>query len=131
MMYMALDNELAKEIKAFVGKGEERKSCVRVNQTVQKAAEEMEKASRYDGIPIGECAKKYGRAAVAICIASTLWERKEILGNWNLEWAIDVLNQWGWRDRYATRRGLIGGNAHPTAICCWAKSFIEYTSETA
>jgi len=131
MAYMALDNELAKEIKAFVGKGEDGESRFMVNQTVRKAAEELEKASRYDGSPLDECARKYGRAAAAICIASTLWRRRERLGSWNLGWAMDVLAQWGWRDIDATWRGLIGGNAHPTAICCWAKSFIECTSETA
>ena len=128
---MALDNELAKEIKAFVGKGEDGESRFMVNQTVRKAAEELEKASRYDGSPLDECARKYGRAAVAICIASTLWERRDRLDRWNFEWAIDVLNQWKWKHKDATRFGLIGGNAHPTAICCWAKSFIECTSETA
>lgn len=120
-----LDDVLAREIQKFVGTGNPPESRAPVNTTLREVAKDMERITRYDDSPLYECLKKYGRAAVAICIAATLYERRERLGNWGLRWALEVLGTWPWRNTNFICNGLIGGNSHPTAICTWAQSFMK------
>ena len=73
-------------------------------------------------------AAKHGRAVTAVVLAATLYERRERLDCWNLDWAVDVLRYWphteGLIDRANIRDGI-----HPTAICDYAADFIWCNTE--
>lgn len=122
-----LDDELVREIQAFLGKGSPREERAKVNETLRVVAADLGKITRYDEDPITERLKKYGRAPVAVCIASTLYERRERLGDWGLHWSLEVLRQWTWRQSDFIQNGVVAGNAHPTTICGWAREFMELT----
>lgn len=76
----------------------------------------------------GECIKKYGRVAVAICTAATIVERRDRLAFSNVLWADEVLKLWNNRpcdiSCVAIRDGL-----HPTRIDEYAASLIKLTTD--
>lgn len=124
-----LENELAKEIKRFLGGSTDREEHFKVLERLSKTAKDMESINRYNyEEAFSECLRKHGRAAVSVCIAATLWERRGRLGNWNLHWAIDVMNLWEWKIGNQYERACVYGNSHPTTICDYAAKFIKINS---
>ena len=124
-----LENELAKEIKRFCGNPTDRLERIKVVEKLRETAKDMEKINRYNHEEVfTECLHKHGRAAVSVCIAATLWELRGRLGNWNLPWAIDVMNLWTWRAAEQHHNACIDGNSHPTTICDYARKFIKINS---
>lgn len=124
-----LSSELAREIKKFLGTGNHPEVYERLSET----AKSMEGITRYnhagaDG-EFEKCLKKHGRAAVSICIASTLWENRWRLDEWNLSWALDILNLWTWKHGESHLRACICGNSHPTTICNYSGEFIKLNSD--
>lgn len=76
--------------------------------------------------------KEHGRVPVAICVAATLYNRRERLDKWGLSWAFVVLGLWtnrtpGGIDRATIRDDML----HPTSICGYAGEFIRLTTEEA
>lgn len=124
-----LSSVLTGEIKKFLGTGNHPEVYERLRET----AKSMENINRYNHAGVdGEftkCLKKHGRAAVAICIASTLWEHRWRLDEWNLSWALDVLNLWTWKHGESHLRACICGNSHPTTICNYSAEFIKLNSD--
>lgn len=125
-----LDRTLAKEIKAANG-DESREAKFSLLHKIHKAAEDMSTpdiAERFD-----EMLVKHGRAVTAICIAATLWTRKERLelGGWELMWATKVLELWTTKPKSETGVGhaYIDDQLHPTRILEYAASFMECTTE--
>ena len=76
-----------------------------------------------------DCLKKHGRGPVAICVAATLYLRRERLENWGLPWALAVLDLWTNRPPSYLSRANIDDGLHPTRICEYAGGFIEDTTE--
>ena len=73
--------------------------------------------------------KEYGRVPVAICTAATLWQRKERIDRWKIEWAMEVLNAWNNRTNSTIEIAAIDDGLHPTRICGYAGDFIRLTTE--
>lgn len=126
----ALDRTLAKEIKAANG-DEIREAKFALLHKIHEAVKDMSTpdiAERFD-----EMLVKHGRAVTAICIAATLWMRKERLelGGWELMWATKVLELWTTKPKAETGVGhaYIDDQLHPTRILDYAASFIKYTTE--
>lgn len=125
-----LDRTLAKEIKAANG-DEGRDAKFALLHKIHEAVKDMSTpdiAERFD-----EMLVKHGRAVTAICIAATLWTRKERLelSGWELMWATKVLELWTTKPKSETGVGhaCIDDQLHPTRILEYASSFMECTTE--
>lgn len=76
-----------------------------------------------------ECVKVHGRSIVALCVASTLYCRKERIDSWGYDWAKEVISLWTNRGGCFLEEANIDDGLHPTRICDYAKSFIKLTTE--
>ena len=123
-----LDMTLAREIKAANGDGR-REAKFMLLHKVDAAAKDMstpEIVERFNEMLI-----EHGRAVVAICVAATLWIRRERLDDWHIQWAMEVLELWTTKPKSETgiSRAYIDDKVHPTRICEYAASFINCTTE--
>ena len=121
-----LDRTLVKEIKAAIGDGS-REAKFALLKKIDAAAEEMstpEIRERFN-----EMLVKHGRAVTAICVAATIWERRDRLDDWRIDWATEVLELWTTKPASGVIRAYIRDDLHPTRICEYAYSFIKLTSE--
>ena len=122
-----LEKTLAREIrKAAPARTQDREGYFAFVRKVSSASQDMSVTTiRAD---FDKLVAKHGRAVTAVVLAATLYERRDRLENWNLNWACDVLNCWphtqGLMDRAAIRDGI-----HPTAICDYAAGFIRCNTE--
>lgn len=74
--------------------------------------------------------KEHGRVPVMICVAATLYNRRERLNKWGFLWATEVLNPWTNRPPSGVERATIRDDMlHPTSICGYAVDFIRLTTE--
>ena len=123
---MRLDRTLAKEIKALNGDGsrEARFDTLRRVEAARKDLSTPEVRDRFN-----DCIRKHGRAVVAICVAATLYTRRERLDRWGLKWALEALECWTNRGQSFVDRSYIDDQLHPTRICEYAGSFIRATTE--
>lgn len=77
-----------------------------------------------------DAVKEYGRVAVGVCLAVTIWERRDRLTDRAVQWARAVLEVW-------TNRPVnmltvyIDDNIHPTKIEVYAGEFMRLTTEAA
>ena len=71
---------------------------------------------------------EYGRATVGLCVAVTVWERRDRLESRTVRWAEDVLKLWTNRP-HDTLCLFINDGLHPTRIEEYAGSFIKLTTE--
>lgn len=76
-----------------------------------------------------ECVKAHGRAIVALCVASTLYWRRERIDFWGYEWAKEVIALWTNRGCCSLDEANIDDGLHPTRICEYANSLIKLTTE--
>ena len=125
-----LDRTLVKEIKAANGDGDHDAKFALLHK-IHEAVKDMSTpdiAVRFD-----EMLAKHGRAVTAICIAATIWMRKERLelSGWELMWATKVLELWTTKPKSETgiSHAYIDDQLHPTRICEFAASFIRCTTE--
>ena len=72
--------------------------------------------------------REYGRATVGLCVAVTVWERRDRLESRTVRWAEDVLKLWTNRP-HDTLCLFINDGLHPTRIEEYAGSFIKLTTE--
>lgn len=75
-----------------------------------------------------EAFRIYGRIPVAICIAATLYQRRERLDYWNFAWATEILDLWTNRTPHGIEDACINDGIHPTRICEYAGDFIKLTT---
>lgn len=126
---MKLDRELAREIIKAQGDGG-RDARFALWNDVQDAQDLMSDEAFEGPSRLNESLGKFGRAATALVIASTLYQRRERLDNWELPWALSVLELWTNRGRTFVERACIDDwFYHPTKICEYARSFIRVTTE--
>lgn len=123
---MKLDRTLAKEIKAANGDGgrEAKFSLLRKIDEARKDMSTPEIMTQFNDMP-----RKHGRAVTAICVAATLWSRRDRLDGWRLKWAAEVLDLWTTKPPSGVSRAVIDDGLHPTRICEYAASFINFTTE--
>lgn len=126
---MKLDSGLAHAIKKEAngdGSREARFSFLKRVVEANKALSASEVA--HGGFEVAM--KEYGRVPVTVCVAATLYSRRERLDGWGLLWAQEVLALWTNRTPSGIDRATIRDETlHPTSICGYAGSFIRLTTE--
>ena len=124
---MKLDRTLFKEVKALAGNGS-REAKFALLRRIDAARTDLSTPKARENF--NACLSKHGRAVVAVCVAATLDARKDRLDCWNWVWAYEVLSA---LPQSITLRNLerahIEDGLHPTAICDYAGSFIQLTTE--
>ena len=123
---MKLDRTLAREIKALNGDGTRGARLDTLNK-VRAASKDLSVPKVRE--QFNDCLKTHGRAVTALCVASTLYTRRERLDEWGLTWALSVLNLWTNKMPSFIDRASIDDGLHPTRICEYAGSFIRLTTE--
>lgn len=121
-----LDGTLAKEVKAMNGNNS-REAKFALLKKIDAAVKDMSTPdiqTRFN-----EILGKHGRAVTAICVAATLFERRERLDDWGIRWAMDVLDCWTTKPMSGISRACIDDGIHPTRICEYAGSFIKLNTE--
>ncbi len=123
---MKIDREPAKEIKAANGDGS-REAKVALVQRVRAANKDLSTPTVTTGF--NDAIKKHGRVPVALCIAGTLYARRERLDRWGFAWAEEVLKLWTNRPPSYIQIATINDGLHPTRICEYAGSFVRAVIE--
>lgn len=122
-----IDRQLAKEIAAMCGNGSREAEFALLAKLRAASASLSDHPSMQT---INNSIRKHGRAAVAVCIAATLYKRRERLGRWQIEWADGALAAWRTKTpSHIEDVQIRDDRLHPTAICNYARSFIELTTE--
>lgn len=126
---MKLDRVLAKDIKREAngdGSREAKFAFMKRMEAANKALSTPEVA--YGGFDAA--IKEHGRVPVAICVAATLYNRRERLDKWGFLWAMEVLGLWTNRTSSGINRATIRDDMlHPTKICGYAGGFVRLTTE--
>lgn len=128
---MKLDTTFAKEVKREANGDGSREARFAFNEKVRGAAKMMSTPDVLHGGKVNEAFKTYGRVAVGICFAATLYQRRERLDFWGFDWATEVLKLWTNRTPNSLDNAAINDGIHPTKICYhdYAGNFIRLTTE--
>lgn len=123
---MKLDRTFAREVKRAANGDGSREARFAFLNPAKEAARKLSTPNvrrEFDGI-----LREYGRAVVGLCLAVTIWERRDRLERRTVRWAEEVLKLW--TNRPPDIRTLyIGDNLHPSRIEEYAGSFIKLTTE--
>lgn len=123
---MKLDRTFAREVKKAANGDGSREARFAFLNPAKEAARKLSTSNvmrEFDGI-----LREYGRATVGLCVAVTVWERRDRLESRTVRWAMEVLKLW--TNRPPDIRSLyIGDNLHPSRIEEYAGSFIKLTTE--
>lgn len=125
---MKLDSTLARDIKKQANGDGSREAKFAFIKKVREASEMMSTPEVQRG-KFDEAMKAYGRVAVAVCVAATLYQRRERLDFWKFDWATEVLSLWTNKTAHGVEDACIMDGIHPTRICEYAGSFIRLTIE--
>ena len=123
---MKLDRSFAREVeKASNGDGSREARFAFLNPAREAAKRLSTPNVRND---FDDVLREYGRAAVGLCVAVTVFERRDRLESRTVRWAMEVLKLW------TNRPGdipclYIHDNLHPSRIEEYAGSFIRLTTE--
>ena len=123
---MKLDRTFAREVKKAANGDGSREARFAFLNPAKEAARKLSTPNvmrEFDGI-----LREYGRATVGLCVAVTVWERRDRLESRTVRWAMEVLKLWTNRPP-DTRCLYIGDNLHPSRIEEYAGSFIKLTTE--
>lgn len=123
---MKLDSTLAREVKALNGDGS-REARFETLRRVEAAKKDLSSPRVRDGF--NEALRLHGRAITAVCVAATLYTRRERIDRWGLGWALAILDLWTNRGRTFVDRANIDDGLHPTRICEYAGELIRLTTE--
>lgn len=123
---LIIEKELRREIMKMNG---DRSREARIAMRDKVYAASVELSSTQAPYIFADVLKRHGRAAVALAVASTLWENRGRLENWNLDWALAVLKLWETKRSLYTETAAIRDGLHPTRICEYAGEFIRMTGE--
>lgn len=124
---MRLDRTLVREIRAANGDGS-REAKFELLHKIDEARKEFSTPEIVT--TFAEISRRHGRAVTAICVAATLWARRDRLDGWQLKWAELVLELWTTKPSLShSDRAAIDDGVHPTRICEYAASFINGTTE--
>lgn len=123
---MKLDRTFAREIKKTANGDGSREARLAFLNPAKEAAKKLSTPNvrrEFDDI-----LREYGRATVGLCVAVTVWERRDRLESRTARWAMEVLKLWTNRpgDIFCL---YIYDNLHPSRIEEYAGSFIRLTTE--
>ena len=123
---MKLDGTFAREIEKTANGDGSRKARFAFLNPARDAAKRLSTPNvRND---FDDVLWEYGRATVGLCVAGTVWERRDRLESRTVRWAEDVLKLWTNRP-HDTLCLFINNGLHPTRIEEYAGSFIKLTTE--
>ena len=123
---MKLDGTFAREIEKTANGDGSRKARFAFLNPARDAAKRLSTPNvRND---FDDVLWEYGRATVGLCVAVTVWERRDRLESRTVRWAEDVLKLWTNRP-HDTLCLFINDGLHPTRIEEYAGSFIKLTTE--
>lgn len=125
---MTLDRELSRELRALNGDGS-REARFGTWRRVEAARKDLSSPEVRESF--NECLRRHGRAVVSLCVAATLYTKRERLDGWCLSWALAVLDLWQNRGPSFIERAVIDDGLHPTRICEYAGELIRVTTEEA
>ena len=123
---MKLDRTFVREIKKIAngnGSREARFAFLALAKEACKKLSTPDVMREFDNI-----LREYGRVAVGLCVAVTVWERRDRLESRTVRWAMKVLELWTNRPS-DTLCLYIFDNLHPSRIEEYAGSFIKLTTE--
>ncbi len=120
---MELDKCFAREIKKLNGDGSREAKFETLN-VLRAAVKELSSSNVIRDF--NTILKKYGRAAVSVCVAATLTNRRERISFSSAQWAQEVLKLWINRPNNV-EQFAIRDNLHPTRIEEYAGSLIKLT----
>ena len=125
---MELDTSLAKEIKKL--NGNTREARFALIKKIESASEYLSQEVDYDRQQLFDSSfSMFGRAVIALVIASTIYQRRDRIDYWKYDWAVQVLSLWTNRgSTFVSRAEIRDHYLHPTKICIYAKEFIDLTS---
>lgn len=123
---MKLDRTFAREVKKAANGDGSREARLTFLNPAREAAKRLSTPivmREFDDI-----IREYGRATVGLCVAVTVWERRNRLERRTVRWAEEVLKLWTNRP-HDTLCLFINDGLHPTRIEEYAGSFIKLTTE--
>lgn len=123
---MKLDRTFAREVKKAANGDGSREARFAFLNPAREAARKMSTPEVMR--EFGNVLKEYGRAAVGLCVAVTVWERRDRLDDSTTRWAMEVLKLWTNRPG-DTLCLYIHDNLHPSRIEEYAGSFVKLTTE--
>ena len=123
---MKLDSTFAKEVKALNGDGS-REARFAALRRIEAARKDLSSPEVREGF--GDSLRLHGRAITAVCVAATLYSRRERIDRWGLGWALAGLDLWTNKGRTFIDRANIDDGLHPTRICEYAGELIRLTTE--
>lgn len=128
---MKLDRVFANDIRREANGDGSREAKFAFMKRVEAANKALSAPEVSDG-GFDSAIKEHGRIPVAICVAATLYNRRERLDRWGFSWAMEVLKLWTNRTPSGVDRATIMDEMlHPTRICGYAGDFIRLTIEEA
>lgn len=125
---MKLDKTFANEVKkAANGNGSKEARFAFLNPAREAARKLSTPNVRND---FDNVLREYGRATVGLCVAVTVWERRNRLEGRTVRWAEEVLKLWTNRP-HDDLCLFINDGLHPSRIEEYAGSLIKFTTEEA
>lgn len=124
---MKLEKDFAREVKKLANGDGSRELKFDFLKKVREARKALSTAEVAKG-KLAEVIKEYGRVPVAVCLAVTIWERRDRLSQGVTAWAGEVLALWTNRPADILS-AYIDDGLHPTRIEEYAGSFIRLTTE--
>ena len=123
---MNLDRTFAQEIKKNANGDGSREACFAFLNPAKEVARKLSTPNvRND---FNDILREHGRIAVGLCVAVTVWERRNWLKQRTVQWAEEVLKLWTNKPR-DTLCLFINDNLHPSRIEEYAGSLINLTIE--
>lgn len=122
---MKLDKTFSSELRKINGDGT-REAKFAFLSLAKSAAREL--STTAVSSVFSDVVRKYGRAAVAVCLSATILRRQDRLLSSTVQWAHEVIRLWTNRPN-TIDCVVIDDGLHPTRIEEYAGSFIRLTSE--
>lgn len=125
---MKLDRTFVQEVKKTANGDGSREARLAFLNTAREAVKKLSTPNvmhEFDDI-----LREYKRATVGLCVAVTVWERRDRLESRTVRWAMEVLKLWTNRPVDILRL-YIHDNLHPSRIEEYAGSLIRFTTEEA
>lgn len=123
---MKLDRTFSAEIKKANGDGS-RGARFAFMKPAKAAAKELSTTDVFK--VFNDVLRHYGRAAVGVCVAATIMERRDRVGPETVRWAMEVMSLWTNRAPINVGGVIINDGLHPCKIESYAGSFISLTTE--
>jgi hypothetical protein len=125
---MKLDRTFSREIVKLANGDGSREAKLEFLAKARAARKELSTPEVMRGA-FDKAIKEYGRVAVGVCLAVTIWERRDRLTSKAVQWARAVLDIWTNRPLNTMTVYIDDSALHPTKIEEYAGEFMRLTTE--